>query len=492
MAKKAEFFVSFFEDLERGFGFSYSDTKNFQEFDFDNGVLVEKLEKEIQNTKTGKPSLMATRFVDFIDTMKGYIEFLRFFAGLGSFVSENIGREALSDFLSKNGTLVEERENIRIFSLPVEKKVDLLKIRDILKSSKIVGREIPQMLIMGIVSSYEHQLSLLVKIIIGMNPRIIVSKDKTISLVDVLEADSIESVKERYIEKEVENIFREGPEKQIEWFESKVGISNIKSNHKNIDEFLEVFERRNLFAHNNGYVNDIYLSKVSNKYSLDNNIKKGDMLRADSNHFHNSLDLIIEFGVKIIQICWRKLVPDEAEIADALLSNLCFDLTINGEYKLAKYLLIFARNLRGERSDLYERMFLVNHANACKLLKEDKECLEILDSVDWSASASNFQCCVAAVRGDVVETVRLMKKIGRSGEITALHYQEWPVFYHVRESEIFRKAFKAVFGTEYISSEIKAGGIVNALGGLAIGVMKKEGDTILLRSRRKIPLKTVN
>ncbi|MFC5757210.1 hypothetical protein [Rhizobium sp. GCM10022189] len=492
MARKAEFFVSFFEDVERGFGFSYSDKNDFGESDFDNGVLIEKIEKEIQHAETGKKSLFATRFADFTDTMKGYIEFLRFFAGLGSFISESIAREALLNFLKTNGTAVSEKENLRIFRLPVERKADLLQIRDILKSSKIVGREIPQMLIMGIVSSYEHQLSLFARVIIELNPRIIVSKEKTVSLLEILEADSIESAKQRFIDKEVENIFREGPEKQIEWFETKVGIDNIRKGHKNIDRFLELFERRNLFAHNNGCVNGVYLSKVSKKYVRDNGIKKGDILRAGPKYFHEALDLIIEFGVKLMQVCWRKIAPDEQDLADSMLSTLTFELIQIGEYRLANYLLVFARSLRGKRTDIFNRIFIVNHANSCKLLGNEKEALEILDSVDWSASASNFQCCVAAVRGNVDETVKLLKKIGRDGEITALAYQEWPVFYHVRDHEAFRKGFKSVFGVDYIPSPKKEGGLVKTLGGVAFGLMSQEGDAILLRSNKRVGMKAVN
>lgn len=489
---KGEFFVSFFEDMERGFGFSFSDKNDFNEADFDNGVLIESIGKEIENTKTGETSKMATRFVDFADTMKGYIEFLRFFAGLGSLVSENIGREALGDFLNKNGAVVEERPNIKIYLLPNNKKNELLKIRDLLKSSKIVGREIPQMLLMGLVSSYEHQMSLLARIIIEINPKIIVSKDKTVSILDILEADSIDSIKQKYIDKEVENIFREGVDKQIEWFENKVNISDIKSNHKNIDKFMELFERRNLFAHNNGIVNDIYLSKVSKKYTSDNKISKGDYLRADPRYFYESLDLIIEFGVKLIQVCWRKLVPAESEIADSLLLNLCFELIMSGEYRLAKYLLEFARGLRGDRSEMMTRMFIVNHANSCKLLKEEKEALTILDSVDWSASSNNFQCCVAAVRGDVGETVKYMRKLGKNGEISTLEYQSWPVFYHVRDVDSFKSAFKALFGVDYIPTPIRRGGVVNALGGLAFGILGEDTGVARLPKARKISLRSVN
>ncbi|GGF81458.1 hypothetical protein GCM10010924_05810 [Rhizobium wenxiniae] len=492
MAKKAELFVCFYEDMERGFGFSYSDKNDFSDFDFDNGVLVEKFEKEIQNTTTGKSSAMATRFVNFADTMKGYIEFLRFFAGLGSFVSDNIGREALSDFLVKNGTVIEERQNQKIFRLPAQKKVDLLKIRELLKSSKIVGREIPQMLLMGIVSSFEHQMSLLAKIIIDNNPKIILTKDKSVSLLEVLEASSLEDVKSRYIEKEVENIFREGTERQIEWFEQKVGISDIRKNHKNIDEFLEVFERRNIYAHNNGIINDIYLSKVSKKIIEKNNLEKGNYIFVDSVYFHNSLDFIIEFGVKLITVCWRKIDPSESGISDSLLSSLCFDLILSGEYRLAKYLVSFARDLRGDRSDIINRIFIVNHASVCKLLSEEKEALSILDSVDWSASAVNFQCCVAAIRGDVMEVTSMMKRIGKNGEISALEYQEWPVFYHVRDDDEFKKTFRSIFGVDYISSAIKKGGIINALGGIAIGVARAKDQPKKSEEAKKILLRSVN
>jgi len=143
MAKQAKFYVSYFEDPSRGYGFRYSDKKVFDETDFENGVLVEKIEKAIRNRETGETDEFATAFVNFTDAMRGYTEFLRLFAGMSSLVSDTIGREALLNFLNTNGHLIANEGANKICEMPEHKMRQLLEIRDILKSSKIVGRQIP-------------------------------------------------------------------------------------------------------------------------------------------------------------------------------------------------------------------------------------------------------------------------------------------------------------------------------------------------------------
>ena len=335
------------------------------------------------------------------------------------------------------------------------------------------------MLLMGLVSIYEHHLSLIARIIIDKIPKMLSGKERTITLEELMSCESVELLKMRFVDKEIENIFREGPEKQIDWFESRASIKGIRQNHRNMDELLELFQRRNLFTHCNGIVNEIYISNVSEGYIRKNEINKGDRLSVDARYFEASLDLITEFGVKIIQMAWRKFEENSSDSADVFLLRFCYNLLINGEYRLALLSLEFALQIRGERRDDVRRMFVVNNAIAHALVGSKKESLKILDSEDWSASADNFKCCVAAVRGDVVEVVKLMKRIGKNGSISSTDYQEWPAFYSVRDQMDFQRAFKSVFGISYIPSAVRKNGIVASLGPLAIALVKDSAQVAL-------------
>jgi hypothetical protein len=75
-----------------------------------------------------------------------------------------------------------------------------------------------------------------------------------------------------------------------------------------------------------------------------------------------------------------------------------------------------------------------------------------------------YKVSVAAVRGNVDEVVTAMKRIGADNEdMPASNYEQWPVFYGVRNDQRFKEAFKAVFGVDYVPSATKQAGIAQVM-----------------------------
>jgi hypothetical protein len=207
-----------------------------------------------------------------------------------------------------------------------------------------------------------------------------------------------------------------------------------------------------------GAVNDQYVA-IARKHGFDKGgkVKIGDTLYAGPRYFRDSVERITDFGMKIIQIVWRNLVPAESEAADGDLNHFAFELLNRGQYCLASKVLEFGVQLRGHSSEKIRRMMVVNYANALKLLNDTKGALAILDREDWTASDDTFQICVAAVRENVPDVTALMDKIGSQGAVGADAYQDWPVFYHVRDAAEFREAFKRIFGVDYAPSPRERG-----------------------------------
>jgi len=86
--------------------------------------------------------------------------------------------------------------------------------------------------------------------------------------------------------------------------------------------------------------------------------------------------------------------------------------------------------------------------------------LDVLGSMDWSAVGPEFKISIAAVRGDIDEVVSWMRRIGANDDlVNAQSYQEWPVFYGVRGEEKFTKAFKQIFGLEYVPAAKEQAGL---------------------------------
>ena len=96
-------------------------------------------------------------------------------------------------------------------------------------------------------------------------------------------------------------------------------------------------------------------------------------------------------------------------------------------------------------------MMVVNLANAIRLQDRKVEAEEILQKEDWSAVGDEFNLCVAAVREQEDEVVRLMLVLGSNGPVEAENYRTWPVFRKLRTKEKFAATFEKLFGSKLLT-----------------------------------------
>ena len=175
----------------------------------------------------------------------------------------------------------------------------------------------------------------------------------------------------------------------------------------------------------------------------------GDRLGVPPKYYQSACDCIAEISVKLTQVVWRKLLPEDLEAADVSLINTTFELLLHENFTLAHELLRFANGiLKKHASERNRLILLVNWAQACKWMNNDSECQELLNKEDWSAKGSEFRLCVAVLREKYEEAVVAMKEIGNDGAIRAQDYREWPMFRKAREDVRFQDGYKEVFGEE--------------------------------------------
>jgi hypothetical protein len=171
--------------------------------------------------------------------------------------------------------------------------------------------------------------------------------------------------------------------------------------------------------------------------------------------------MIFEVGIRLSQIVWKKLTVDAD--ADSHINELGFKLLQRGDYKIAKSVLGFAHDDRKAQSERTRKMIAINYANALRLSGEDEKSEKILSGIDWSAAGLDFHICVAAVMGKGEDVAKMMKKMGNGGQIDEEDFRQWPVFFHVREQEVFRQAYEEVFLVPYKPTPLKRTTIANYL-----------------------------
>ncbi|TIO17999.1 MAG: hypothetical protein E5X86_09695 [Mesorhizobium sp.] len=288
-------------------------------------------------------------FESYCNSILSYIDMLPFIASISPMVGDAIRSVGLINFLKEKSGKTIETEGRDIFEVPSRFYSDFKEIADSANKASAVGRQIPKMMIIGIVSTYEHHLARLIRKILSSNPDRLTSSDKQVSIKDVFDAKGIDEFKEIVLDKEIDMIMRNSFEEQVSWVEKAIGIrKEIKSEHGDWPKIVELFERRNLFTHTNGIVNDRYLKKsVKLKVSGSSALVKGQELFAGSKYLTSALEIICEFGIKIIQVSWRKLSKEHAKIADDRLGDFGFELIERGNYGLAIKIFEFFFYLEG-------------------------------------------------------------------------------------------------------------------------------------------------
>jgi hypothetical protein len=239
-----------------------------------------------------------------------------------------------------------------------------------LQDSTAIGsgiNSIPGLFLVGLVSAYDLFLSKLIQCVFMARPGLLSSSGRNISFKDLTEIGSVEAAKERIIEKEVESVIRESHAKQVDWLENRLGMK-LRKDLKIWPEFIEICERRNLLSHTNGVISSQYIFVCKEHGVNVDGLAVGDSLEITSEYYEKAVSVILEFGTKLTQVIWRKLLPDQISVADSELSDLSYRLITKRRYSEAVTFLRFAlyeMKKHGEEST--KKIMVVNLANAEKL-----------------------------------------------------------------------------------------------------------------------------
>lgn len=283
-----------------------------------------------------------------------------------------------------------------------------------------------------------------------VRPEIISTSERNISFKELVCFGSIDEAREHILEKEIEAVIRKSHPEQIAWLENKLEMPLTKG--LNIwSDFVEIFERRNLLVHTGGVISSQYML-VCKTHGVDITGRTvGQRLEIGPSYYRRSADIILEFGIKLAQVLWRKLKPDEIEKADKALNNFAYRQLARRQYLLASTILKFGLiDMKKHGSEMVRKMMVVNYANALKLGGSKDEAEKIIIAEDWSAVTDDYKICVAAVRDDTKTVVEMMGKVVASEIMKKNDFRRWPVFEKMREDAVFLEAFEANFGEKLL------------------------------------------
>ncbi|MFM2667922.1 hypothetical protein AAFX24_24515 [Vibrio mediterranei] len=323
------------------------------------------------------------------------------------------------------------------------------------KALRYVNSQVPKTMVkslfLNIFSDFDTFTGEMLKAIYEKKPELYQSITKSVSMSEIVKCDDIQLLKERILTEEIESFRRKSYVEQFGELEKQFGISTLRK-FKNWPKFVEATQRRNLFMHCDAIVSEQYV-KICSEHSCDiSDAKIGEKLSISQEYFFAVLDMMREVAIKLANVLWRKVLPEEAELSDDALHHIVFDCLNNENWNLAILIGDFIRNDAKSKTDLMARINTVNLVIAQKFSGNDKAASKILHSIDWSASILDFRLAVAVLEDDFTAAKDFMCRIGNEGElVNESAYLEWPLFRDFRQSEEFLSAYESVFGYSFVT-----------------------------------------
>lgn len=331
----------------------------------------------------------------------------------------------VQDFLDGHGTLIKEDDDNKNghrvyrkeYKISLDHFYDFEPLRSVAINFSATSAIIPRSFVVSMVSQFDAFLASLIKAIYTVKPELLDSSEKNISFAGLIQFTSLDEAREYVLEKEVESVLRESHAEHFDWLEKKLGMELRKV----LDiwpSFIELTERRNLFVHADGVVSSQYLTVCSrHKVKMEENCKLGYRLTVDPDYFAKAYNILFEIATKLSQFLWRKLLPQEMQVADDCLNSVCYPLLKKEQYALARELLDFAVNLPRHSSQQRKLTFVVNNAITHKWRDSKDDSANILSKFDWSACSDNFQLAVAVLEDRYDDAADIMRRIDKTGLI---------------------------------------------------------------------------
>jgi hypothetical protein len=301
------------------------------------------------------------------------------------------------------------------------------------------------------VSSYDQFLAGVLRSIFLAYPGRLYSQEKTLSYDEILQLGSLDKAIDKFIDKEIDILLRDSHLEQIKYIEKQLKI-DILNRISQLPQFIEMIERRNIFVHNGGIINQQYLSICkSNNIAISGDTKEGKTLNIDEDYLRSAHKCLLEVGLIIGQLVFRKLWPDQLEAAGYELNQVGYDYLLDENWDFANLVFDFALSFPKSQiiTDERYKIFIINKCIALKWSGQETEMEKLLSGVDWSSAHPKFVLNVHVLKNEYKEAEGIMSSMNAKGDVSEYDFITWPVFRDFRNTPNFKRAFKRVFHKEY-------------------------------------------
>lgn len=384
----------------------------------------------------------------------------------------------VDDFFKLNNSILEKiwKENKAIIEGSIDKyKIDSKEWEDILWMSKaefkslhknLIDWEILQLwntiisksMLIYFHSLFENFLSKIFALIIVNSPSQFQDNDIKFTYSELNKFDTINDAKKYIIDQKISNILYSSIDIQIKKLSELFWIKEL--NIFPLCDLIEISLRRNLFTHEDGFVNDIYINKCK-EHKIENNFKKWEKILFEDDYFQKVYKTYYEFLLKIIFFTWIKLSSNSTrydEVTSGFLNNRIFKMLQEDDLDLCLKILDFILKWEYIKkiSESTKLMLLINKAIVFKKKGNIDMVKKILSEIDWSAKSNLFKLAKHILLEEWELSWKLMLLVvtkynkNESDFISDLELRTWPLFFEFKENQIFRDNYNKIFWKDFI------------------------------------------
>lgn len=263
-------------------------------------------------------------------------------------------------------------------------------------------------------------------------PQRISLDEKSVSYKILAEMNDIEEIKNILIDQEVTNKMYESLLDWKKYFQKNLKL-NLKAWEDEFEVIQEIIARRNLYVHNNGIVNNIYIKLV-------NGMKKdsvGDRLNIDREYIDNAIDIIEYVGMSLVLETWLKECGDNQDDISNILGIIYEEYLEMHRWKMAQY--FYEICLKSQKLLDADRILCkINNWQCYKWLGEYDKVKDEVEKLDISAYQPKYILGVLALGEDYE---RFFEFYDSQTDIGEAELKEWPLFMKLRTCEEYMRRF---------------------------------------------------
>lgn len=296
--------------------------------------------------------------------------------------------------------------------------------------------------LISLISTVEWYVASLLHTYFAQFKEAIGGKEKQMSLNDLKKIGSIDDAIKLLTEQKVEEILRGSFDDWITYLKETLKLSMAYLEQDNAT-LVECFQRRNLFVHNNGVVNNIYLAKVPAEFRK--GLKVGAPILIDQTYVDSLIRCFERVFLLIGAELWKKVAPKDLNRGETLI-DLGFRQLKREHWDVAEGVYFFLLQDKAQE-EIIRLMAQINYWQCRKWRGKFDECKKEIEEFDFSAKDKKFELARIALLDKEKDFFALVSKLLRNKTISQDDLFEWPLFKEMRKAKHFAK----VYGKRYQS-----------------------------------------